>query len=241
MTPRRYDAQWVRTAIRTATLVLLGVVASWSGATAQIGHDPARSPYHDIPHGGVGLATFGYLGGSRGRVGVGVSDGPTFGLRYEVAPGAIGVSLGVAYAQTTRFVVDPAKDSASRKTGPFDTDVILVDAGLQLVLTGRKTWHGFAPYLGGAMGVAVGGGSPPDPSGYDFGNKFTFAPEAGVRWYPGRRVSVRADFRAVAWKLTYPISYKVPASDGTRVLPLDATLNEWTWHPWLTIGLGWTF
>ena len=214
--------------------------------SAQVGHDPSRSPYRDVPRGGVAVLTAGYLGGSRGRVDVGLSDGPTFGVRYEAGLGAIGVSLGLAYGQTTRFVVDPTKDSASRKTGPFDDDVVLADAGLQLVLTGRKTWHGLAPYLGGSIGVAVGGGSPRDTSGYDFGSKFTFAPEAGIRWYAARRVSLRADFRAVAWKLTYPISYKVPGPTGcttdcSRVLPLDAPLDEWTWHPWVTIGIGWTF
>src|SRR5207244_12283593 len=136
-----------------------------------------------IPRGGVAVLTAGYLGGSRGRVDVGLSDAPSFGLRYEAGlAGAIGVSFGVAYAQTTRFVVDPTKDSASRKSPLFDNDVVLADAGLQLVLTGRKTWHRFAPYLGGSIGVALGGGSPRDTSGYDFGSKFTFAPEAGVRW-----------------------------------------------------------
>ena len=47
MTPRRYDGQGLGTAIRTVTLLFLTVVASWDGATAQVGHEPGRSPYHD--------------------------------------------------------------------------------------------------------------------------------------------------------------------------------------------------
>src|SRR2546430_7282999 len=39
---------------------------------------------------------------------------------------------------------------------------------------------------GGAFGAAIGGGSPPDPTGYDFGTKLTVAPGAGLRWYPAR-------------------------------------------------------
>ena len=239
MTLRRYVVSPFRPAV--GALVWLIVVASSNGVAAQVGHEPGQSPYHDVRRGGVGVLTFGYLGGSRGSVDVGLSDGKTGGIRYEVLFGAIGASLGLAYGRTNRYVVNPFRDTLSRKTGPSNNDVVLADAGLQLVLTGRKTWHGFAPYLGGSIGVALGGGSPRDTSGYDFGSKFTFAPEAGVRWYPRRRVTVRADFRAVAWKLTYPISYKVPASDGTRVLPRDASLDEWTWHPWVTIGIGWTF
>src|SRR2546429_9383524 len=191
--------------------------------SAQVGHEPSHSPYHDIRRGGVGVITVGYLVGSRGGHGVGISDGPTGGLRYEVAFGtALGASLGIAYAQTTRFVVDPTKDSLSRRTGPFNTDVVLADVALQLALTGRKTWHGFAPYLGGAFGAAIGGGSPPDPTGYDFGTKLTVAPGAGLRWYPARRVSVRTDFRLVLWRVTLPPDYKNPAPPGSRRAPPPA-------------------
>jgi len=233
--------------MRVVALLWLGVVASWNGVSdgvsAQVGHEPGQSPYRDVRRGAVGVVTFGYLGGSRGSVGVGLSDGKTGGIRYEALFGAIGASLGIAYGRTNRFVVDPTKDSLSalRKTGPFPNDVVLADAGLQLVLTGRKTWRGFAPFVGGALGVAIGGAAPRDSSGYRFGTKFTIAPNAGLRWYPARRLSVRGDFRLVLWKLNYPVSYKVPASDGSRVLPVTAALTEWTSHPWATIGVGWTF
>ena len=238
-TLRRYVARLNYPAI--AALVWLSVVASYNAVAAQVGHDPGQSPYRDVRRGGVLVATGGYLGGSRGSVGVGISDGPTGGLRYEVPLGVIGVSMGIAYAQTTSFVVDPTKDSLSRISGPYDNDVVLADLGLQLLLTGRKTWHGFAPYLGGALGLALSGGGPPDPNSYTFGNKVAFVPGAGLRWYPTRSVSVRTDLRLMLWKLSYPLDYRQPSSDGSRVLPLDASLTEWTAHPWVTIGLGWTF
>ena len=237
---RRLDGWTVRTTALACAVVLLTVYPS-NRLTAQVGYEPGHSPYRDIPRGGVTLLTFGYLGGGRGSVGVGLSSGASGGLRYEtVLGGAIGVSFGLAYAQTTRFVVDPYKDTLSRKSGPYDNAVVLADAGLQLVLTGKKTWRGFAPYLGGALGLAVGGRSPRDTSGYDFGTKFAVMPEAGIRWYPVRRVSVRVDFRAVGWKVTYPATYKYPYNQ-TPVLEPTAPLSEWTWHPWVTLGLGWTF
>ena len=241
MTLPRYVVRPLRPA--TVAIVWLSVIASYNVAAAQVGHEPSHSPYHDVRRGGVGVLSFGYLGGSRGGVGVGLSDGKTGGIRYEVLLGAVGASFGLAYGQTNRFVVDPTKDSLSpaRKTGTSPNDVVLADAGLQLVLTGRKTWRGFAPYVGGALGVAIGGTSPRDSSGYRFGTKFTVAPNAGLRWYPARRLSVRGDLRLVLWKLNYPVSYKVPASDGSRVLPLTASITEWTSHPWATIGVGWTF
>jgi len=173
---------------------------------------------------------------------VGPSDGLTGGLRYEVSFGAVGASLGLAYARTSRFAQDYTKDSTSRRTGPFNDPIVLADAGLQLVLTGRKSWRRFAPFVGGALGVAIGSALAQDTSGYRFGTKITLAPNAGVRWYPARRISVRGDFRLELWKLHYPLSYKVPNKvDGSSVLPLAAPLDQWTAHPWATIGVGWTF
>src|SRR5947199_321823 len=62
--------------------------------------------------------------------------------------------------------------------------------------------------------------------------------------WPDRRLSVRADFRLILWKLDYPIQYKVPPPDAPgnpAVLPLTASLSDWTTHAWWTIGLGWNF
>ncbi len=240
--PRLHAPRPTRLAVRAAILGWLGCAAAGGALSAQVGYDPAHSPYRDTPGGGVAVVSLGYLGGSRGSVGVGLSNGATGGLRYEVPFGAVGASLGLAYGLTTRFVVDPTQPAATRKTGPYDNPVVLADAGLQLVLTGRKTWHGFAPFVGAAIGLAASSRSPRDTSGYDFGTKITLAPNVGLRWYPARSISVRSDFRLLLWKLSYPLLYKVPNQiDGTSVLASGASLSEWTAHPWVTIGVGWTF
>src|SRR5437764_15070389 len=112
-TPRRHVASSRRTVLRAGALVWLGVLASWNAVSAQVGYDPAHSPYHDIPRGAVWALSVGHLGGSRGDVGVGPADGLTGALRYEVPFGAVGASLGLAYARTSRFVEDYTKDSTS--------------------------------------------------------------------------------------------------------------------------------
>src|SRR2546426_9013168 len=109
-----------------------------------------------------------------------------------------------------RFVVDPFTDTTSRKTGPFTDDVVLLDAGLQLILTGRKTWRGFAPYVGGVLGVALGGTSPRDTSGDKFGTKVTRAPHLGPRWYPPPRLSLPGDVRLGLWELHYSPPFQQP-------------------------------
>ncbi|MBI1967544.1 MAG: hypothetical protein HYS40_06110 [Gemmatimonadetes bacterium] len=219
-------------------------MASWNVAVAQVGHDPAASPFQDIRRGGGPMFRIGFLGGERGDVGVGQSSGVTYGLRYEAAVGGPTVlTAGFAYALTDRFAVDPLKDSLTRKSGPYADDLLLADVGLQFQLTGAKTWHGIAPYLGAAVGLAVSNGYPTaDSSGYRFGTKFTIAPGAGVRWYPIRRLTVSADLRAIFWKLRYPASFRVPSPvDSSRVLRLNAPDADWTTHPWISIGVGWIF
>jgi len=211
--------------------------------SGQVGHDPGHSPYHDIRRGSGPRLVLGYLSGDRGTVPVSITDGVTFGVRYEAWMGkSMSFTAGLAYGQTSRLIVDPFKDDSVRKSGPIDDDVILADLGLQLWLTGAKTFHGFAPFVTTSLGLAFGSRLPGDTSGYQFGTKFTFTPGAGLRWYPGRRVSVQADARLVFWKLRYPINYKTPLSnDGTRVLPLLAPETDWTIHPWVSLGVGWTF
>ena len=240
MTLRRHVVSYGR----ALAMTMLGVLASWRPGVGQVGFDPAASPFRDIRRGSGPMFRLGYLGGERGGVGVGHANGITYGLRYEAALGGpTFVSVGAMHARTDRFVVDPLKDSLTRKSGPYPDDMLLIDAGLQFALTGPKTWHGLAPYLGAALGLAISNGAPAaDSSGYRFGTKFTVAPGAGVRWYPSRRLTVAADLRAIFWKLRYPASYRVPSPvDSSRVLPLNLPDTDWTTHPWISIGVGWIF
>jgi len=225
------------------TTVLVGVVLATSRLAAQeVGHDPTHSPYHDVPRGGGPLLTFGYLSGSRGIAGVGPSSGPVWGLRWNARVGGMTTLVAnLGYAQTDRFVVDPTDSAKYRTTGPFSSPTAMADLGLQFALSGGKTWHGLSPYLGTALGFAIQTSAPRDSSGYRFGTKFTLAPLIGTQWLPTRRVTVQADVRLVFWKLNYPLSYKQPGADSTRVLALGAAESQWTRHPYVSIGVGWTF
>lgn len=242
MTPRRQDA----TMTLAATLLCLGVLAPWRALPAQVGHDPAGSPYHDIRPGAGPVLLFGHLGGDRGIAGVGPSDARTIGLRYELAMGRPTVfHFTATYAMGDRFIVNPAVDSTSpdRRTGPFDTNLLLTELGVQLRLAGAKSWHGLAPYLGVTMGFAFDLSSPGDTtqSRYRFGTKMLLGANGGVRWHPARRLTVQVDGRALYWRLRYPVSFHNPAPDESTIVPFDTKLFDWTMHPWVSLGVGWTF
>jgi hypothetical protein len=222
--------------------VVLAVQPSGRLGAQEVGHDPTHSPYHDVPRGGGPLLTMGYLSGGRGVAGVGPSSGAVWGLRWNMRVGGMTTLVAnLAYAHTNRFVVNPADSAATRTTGPFASPTALFDLGLQFALTGGKTWHGLSPYLGTALGLAIQTSAPRDSSGYRFGTKLALSPLIGTQWLPARRVTVQADLRLVFWKLNYPLSYKQPGADSTRVLALNAAESQWTRHPYVSIGVGWTF
>lgn len=237
MTVRRYAV---------SAIVGLSVVASYNIAAAQVGHDPARSPYRDIALKPVLSPYIGHLSADRGRARVGLSNAFTIGARYELPTGrSLLFQFGTAYLSGDRFIADPRADSTSpqRLTGPFKSDVLLADIGVQLRLTGAKSWHGIAPYVGVGLGMLFDVNSPTDSSGYKFGTKITLAGASGLRLYPSRRIVINAEARAQIWRLKYPLSFHDTnqAPDRSTVVPLNEPLTDWTLHPWFSLGIGWTF
>jgi len=242
MTPGRQDANMTL----TAALVCLGVVASWRALPAQIGHDPSHSPFRDIQTGAGPVFFAGHLSGDRGRGDAGPANGLGIGVRYELAMGRSTVmQFSGAYLKADRFIRDPSvPDSApTRRTGPFDTEILLTEVALQLRLTGGKTWHGFAPYIGTGLGLALPLSAPGDTtgSGYKFGNKLTISAATGLRWHASRKMTVHFDTRLLFWRLNYPISFHDLSTDGVRIVPVLDPLHEWTAHPWVSLGIGWNF
>lgn len=237
--------------MRTAKLMMvvagisLSVIQSYP-LSAQVGHDPSNSPFHDIQLRPGPVFFVGRLSNDRGRAGAGPSNALTIGSRYEMPAGrSLVLVFSAAYLKGDRFIIDPAADSSSpsRRTGPYDSSILLTEVGMQLRLTGAKTWRGIAPYVGAGLGLAFDLDSPGDTtgSGYKYGTKLTLSGASGIRWYPSRRFMLNADVRGQLWRLRYPVSFHTPASDGSRVVPLEEALTDWTLHPWISLGVGWTF
>src|SRR2546422_6058844 len=112
---RQSGGRWLRLAVGLGGAVLLTAPPA-DRLSAQVGYDPSHSPFHDVRRGaGLRFAT-GYLGGDRGTVPVGPSEGPTFGLRFETSLGPVAsFTAGFSYGRTTRFIVFPY-DSAGKRT-----------------------------------------------------------------------------------------------------------------------------
>ncbi len=120
----------------------------------------------------------------------------------------------------------------------------MLNAGANLVLTGRKTWRGLAPYIGFGMGMAFGGAVPEDSSGFTFKSNFHIDPTVGVQIHPSPRLHFRIEGRGILWKLKYPTTF---FDDPVNAPGTDPLLNElletdsdWTFHPTLLFGIGYT-
>ncbi len=212
-------------------------------AWGQVGHPPGSSPYREVLARQVFSAFGGYVMGEGGKVGVGPTDGPVVGGRYEfLFGGPVAIDLRLAVADLDRLVIDATRPPGERVKGTFTQSVLMADAGINLVLTGAKTWRGLAPFVGGALGMAFGGDVPQDSSTFEFNAHFLVAPQGGVRWHIGDRLLLRFEGRDVIWRLRYPDLYFEPPvvdPDGEPVLnPTTSSDTDWTHHLVLTVSLG---
>lgn len=213
-------------------------------ASAQVGHPPGRSPYRDIPKGHTLTGFAGLFGGSGGRFGIAPHDGTVFGLRYDIRTASpIQMGLLLARGNLERLIVDPFVELENRVSGPVDQTVSFLELDLQLNLTGGKTWHRLAPFVGAGVGLTFPSGTPADTSGFELGKKIYLAPHAGFRLFITDRLHLRTDARVIFWKLSYPASFtREPTLDPDSPPVIDdGRVSEWTTSSWLQAGLGFSF
>jgi hypothetical protein len=141
------------------------------------------------------------------------------------------------------MIVDPFVEVENRVSGPVDQKVTFVELDLQLNLTGGKTWHRLAPFVGVGGGLTFASETAADTSGFELGRKIYLAPHAGFRFFLTDRLHLRADARVLFWKLTYPTSFTQEPTldpDSPPVID-DGRVSEWTTSSWLQAGLGFSF
>ena len=234
-------------AIRRVSALTIGSVLPFlfpALLAAQVGHAPVRSPYRDIPKGHTITAIAGLFGGSGGRFGIAPHDGPVFGLRYDIRTASpIQMGLLLARGNLERMIVDPFVEVENRVSGPVDQTVSFLEIDLQLNLTGGKTWHRLAPFVGAGVGLTFPSGTEADTSGFELGRKIYLAPQAGFRFFLTERLHLRTDARVIFWKLNYPASFTRESTLDPDLPPVidDGRVSEWTTSSWLQAGLGFSF
>ncbi len=244
---RRAGALFLASALLLACALLVAAIPA--PLAAQVGHPPQSSPYHDLRKGHTVTPFFGQFGGSGGRFAIGPHNGRIYGLRYDLRTGStIQIGLGVARADLQRLIVDPFDSLSRRVSGPVDQTVTFAEVNLQLNLTGGKTWHRLAPFVGAGVGLTFPSSTPADTSKFELGKKIYLAPMAGVRIFVTDRLSLRGEARALFLKLKYPSTFEdEPAAepgnppDNSNAVITDGNVSEWITNSVLLVGLGYSF
>ncbi len=199
-------------------------------AVAQVGHDPARTPYSDVRHSVFIVFTGGQFFGNGGDAGVAPHDGPVAGLRMSfLANKTVQINGGVMYGFLGRMIYDPSQPSGERFSGPVDNDVLWLDGSIHFNLTGGKTWHRLAPFVGSGIGVAFTEDLP--TTTFNLGTKFYFAPLVGVRWFLSDAVALQLESRFHFWNIKYSVSFAQESISS----------SEWSVTPWVNLGLAWAW
>ena len=223
--------------------IFFGVAALFAAlpAAAQVGHDPASSPYTDLEYSQEITPFFGYTKARHDPAGVAPKSAPLAGVRWEWSlTGPLALSSEVTRTFSSRDVVDPTKPLATRPQGSESAPVYSADVALALNLTGRKSWHHLVPQLRAGMGF-VNSPAKDASSGFAFGTPFAFTFGGGVKLVPGGRVQLRADLTDRVFKLSYPDSYYRPATDNTAVLDDQTPRSFYTHHLGITLGVSYLF
>lgn len=226
-----FDSLTARPPVRLpAAAMVLALLCVAANAAAQVGHDPARTPYSDVRHSVFIVFTGGQFFGNGGDAGVAPHDGPVAGLRMSfLANKTVQVNGGVMYGFLGRLIYDPTKPSGERFSGPVNNDVLWADASIHFNLTGGKAWHRLAPFVGSAIGVAFTEDLP--ATVFNLGTKFYFAPLVGVRWFLSDGVALQLEGRFQFWNIKYTTSFAQES----------ITSSEWSVTPWVNLGLAWAW
>jgi hypothetical protein len=209
---------------------------------AQVGHDPAKSPYADLEYKQELTLLGGYLRTRHDPADILPKSRPMFGVRYEATlTGPLAISADVISGLGERNVVDPSKPVATRNKGTQSNPVMEADIAAALNLTGTRSWHKLVPQIRAGVGI-IRSAAKDDSSGYSFGTPFAFTFGGGVKYVPGgSRFQLRADITERVFKQTYPDTYYRLASDNTAVLPTSTSRSFYTHHAALTVGVSYLF
>jgi hypothetical protein len=214
----------------------LAVACLATTANAQVGHLPQNSPYRDLENSQEFTAFYGHYDAGKDPIQVAPQDGPLWGLRYQIhvgGPAFLGARW--SHVNSNRVAIDPTKVGAARQLGTHDVALNLYDLDLAINLTGQKTFHRIVPVVNLGIGVASCSCTVTnDP--YSFGTPFAFSFGGGLRYAPGGRFQLTADWNNHLYQLHYPTAYYVTPTGGTAAVVGNQPRSFWKNNRALTIG-----
>ncbi len=209
-----------------------------SVAASQIaGHVPAQSPYEDVVFGQNLSITAGWLAVGRDPANVAPKANLFGAIRYDIGVGGP-ASLYVRYtaSPSERNVFLPTEPAVSRLVATPSVLTQIIDGGLDISLTGKKSWHRTIPSIAAGVGL-VSDFAEVDAGGYQFGTKFAFSYGFGLRYFARRGPQIRVDLTNYTWQYQFPDSFFAQASDTTAILQNTANRSVFKGNWGLSAGV----
>jgi hypothetical protein len=189
-------------------VVLLAAVAT------PVAGQVVPSPYRFLEKAqGISLQG-GYVATQRGELDAAPHSAPVVQLEYLGRfAGPLSGTVAVTYMPTQRTVYDFDASNTLTPLGDVDARLLEAMAGLEFTLTGPRTWHSLAPFVGarGGLVIDLAGVSKlekdaelTDEQRIDFGPSFAVGATAGADWFLTERLSIRAAGRGHLWRFTTP-------------------------------------
>lgn len=219
---------------------------------AQVGHEPARSPFRDLDR---TMEVTVYTGSYRARTDparVAPQSGPIIGVLYQWrASGPLSLTAGASRVGSQRRVLDPEREATCgtppaasadcKLVGEFRWPLYFLDGGVALDLTGPRTFYGFVPDLKAGVGLMSDFHTQTDVGQFSIGTRFAIKWGGGIRWVPSELFQVRADVSNHLHSVGYPDAYFTPATDNSQIRPTGSSRTVWLNNIALTIGVSYLF
>ncbi len=219
----------------------LALVVVATTARAQVGHLPQNSPYRDVETSQELTFFGGHYSAGQDPINVAPRGGPMFGLRYEKHVGGPAFLMARwSHVNSERFPIDPTKTGAAAQLGKRNVALNLYDVNIALNLTGQKSFHHIVPVVNLGAGIGTCGCAvAPDP--YTFGTPFAFSFGGGLRYVPGGRFQLRADWNDYLYQLKYPAEYYLNTTGTGAAVPPRQPRSFWKNNRALTLGASYLF
>lgn len=218
-------------------------------ASAQVGYPPRQSPYRDLRETMEFTLYSGYYRAKKDPARVAPVSGPMLGAHYQWrAGGPAHLTVDLARVESERRVLDPEKtgscvisDVDCKSAGVYRWPLYALDGGLAMALTGERSFLRMVPEVKAGLGVVTDFHSQPDVGTFGFGTRFALTWGAGLRVLPGGQYSFRADISNRLYTVKYPVTYYVPADDGSVIFTGQQNRTAWLNNPAFTIGVSYLF
>ena len=138
------------------------------------------------------------------------------------------------------LIVENLPTPATRNLGEQSWPIWSADFGLGMSLTGSRSWHSLVPEVKAGVGF-MSDFKNADVGGFKYGTRFALTWGAAMRFVPGGRYQLRADFSNRLTSIRYPDVYFRPATGLTAILAGKKDQSVWRNNPSISIGISYLF